>query len=198
MQGIAGIILAAGRSSRMGRDKALLPYRGSTFLGYLIEILRQPRIGFLRIVLGENADAVRKEIAFDPAQLVVNPHPEQPQLFSLQLAIRSIPEQIVDGALVCLVDHPCIERETVRLLLDRFYQSSKRIVIPTFHGRRGHPVLFAASLFGELLAAPLAEGARAVVHKIPGYVLEVPTEDEGVILDVDDPETYRRIASASA
>jgi len=194
---IAGIILAAGRSSRMGRDKALLAYRGSTFLGHLIEILHQPRIGFLRIVLGENADAVREEIAFDPAQLVVNPHPEQPQLVSLQLAIRSIPEQLVDGALVCLVDHPCIERETVRLLLDRYYQSGKRIVIPTFGGRRGHPVLFAASLFGELLAAPLEQGARAVVHKFAANVLEVPTEDEGVILDIDDPESYRRIASAN-
>ncbi len=198
MQGIAGIILAAGRSSRMGRDKALLPYRGSTFLGHLIEILRQPRISFLRVVLGDNADGVRAQIDLDPPQVVVNPQPEQPQLVSLQLAIRSIPEQIVDGALVCLVDHPCIERETVRLLLDRYYQSSKRIVIPTFGGRRGHPVLFAASLFGELLAAPLEQGARAVVHKFPQYVLGVPTEDKGVILDIDDPETYRRIASANA
>ena len=195
---IAGIILAAGRSSRMGRDKALLAYRGSTFLGYLIDILRQPRIGFLRIVLGENAEAVREQVVFDSSQLVVNPHPELAQLVSLQLAIRSIPEQLVDGAVVCLVDHPCIERETVRLLLDRFYQSGKRIVIPTFGGRRGHPVLFAASLFGELLAAPLEQGARAVVHKFPGYVLEVTTKDEGVILDIDDPETYRRIASATA
>ncbi len=198
MQGIAGIILAAGRSSRMGRDKALLPYRGSTFLGHLIEILRQPRISFLRVVLGDNADAVRAQINLDPPQVVVNPQPEQPQLVSLQLAIRSIPEQIVDGALVCLVDHPCIERETVRLLLDRYYQSGKHIVIPTFGGRRGHPVLFAVSLFGELLAAPLDQGARAVVHKFSGNVLEVPTEDEGVILDIDDPETYRRIASANA
>lgn len=195
---IAGIILAAGRSSRMGRDKALLAYRGSTFLGYLIDILRQPRIGFLRIVLGENAEAVREQVVFDSSQLVVNPHPELAQLVSLQLAIRSIPEQLVDGAVVCLVDHPCIERETVRLLLDRFYQSGKRIVIPTFGGRRGHPVLFAASLFGELLAAPLEQGARVVVHKFAGDVLEVPTEDEGVILDIDDPETYRRIASATA
>src|SRR3970040_695743 len=194
---IGGIMRAAGRSSRMGRDKALLAYRGSTFLGYLIEILHQPRLGCLRIVLGENADAVREEIAFDPAQLVVNPPPEQPQLVSLQLAIRSIPEQLVDGALVCLVDHPCIERETVRLLLDRSSQSGKRIVIPTLGGRRGHPVLFAASLFGELLAAPLEQGARAVVHKFAANVLEVPTEDEGVILDIDDPESYRRIASAN-
>ncbi len=197
MQGIAGIILAAGRSSRMGRDKALLPYRGSTFLGHLLEVLRQPRISFLRIVLGENAEAVQAQITLERPQIVVNPHPDEPQLVSLQLAIRSIPEQIVDGAMVCLVDHPCIERETVRLLLDCYYQSGKRIVIPTFGGRRGHPVIFAASLFAELLAAPLDQGARAVVHKFSGDVLEVPTKDEGVILDIDDPETYRRIASAT-
>lgn len=198
MQGIAGIILAAGRSSRMGRDKALLPYRGSTFLGHLIEALRQPRISFLRIVLGENADAARAKITLEPPQIVLNPNPDEPQLASLQLALRSIPEQIVDGALVCLVDHPCVERETVKLLLDRFYQAGKRIVIPTFSGRRGHPVLFAASLFRELLAAPLDQGARAVVHKFAGEVLEVPTQDEGVILDIDDPETYRRIASVTS
>lgn len=198
MQGIAGIILAAGRSSRMGRDKALLPYRGSTFLGHLIETLRQPRISFLRIVLGENADAARAKITLEPPQIVLNPNPDEPQLASLQLALRSIPEQIVDGALVCLVDHPCVERETVKLLLDRFYQAGKRIVIPTFSGRRGHPVLFAASLFRELLAAPLDQGARAVVHKFAGEVLEVPTQDEGVILDIDDPETYRRIASVTS
>jgi molybdenum cofactor cytidylyltransferase len=195
---IGGIILAAGLSTRMGRDKALLPYRGSTFLGHLIHVLRQPRIGFLRIVVGENAAAVREQITFDPSQIVINPHPEQPQLVSLQLAIRSIPEQLVDGALVCLVDHPCVERETVRLLLDRFYQAGKRIVIPTFHGQRGHPVLFAVSLFGELLAAPLEQGARAVVHKFSADVLEVPTEDEGIVLDIDDPEAYRRITSASS
>lgn len=194
MARIAGIILAAGESSRMGRDKALLPLGDETFLSHLLGVLRPSRLTLIRVVLGANAEAVQEAIKFRPAEVVVNSNWQQGQLTSLQVALRSLPQGVVDGTLVALVDHPKITTALVEELIRNFEASGKVIVIPTYQDRRGHPVLFASSLFPELLSAPLEEGARHVTRRHAAEILEVPTEVEGVVLDIDDPEAYRRTA----
>lgn len=190
---LAAIILAAGESSRMGTPKALLPYRGRTFLQHLIGVTRHPRIGVTRVVLGANAEEVRLKINLDPETVVVNRQWKLGQLSSIQAALRSIPQAEIDGMLLALVDHPLISAALVGELVEKFYATGRPIVLPTFRGKRGHPVLFACKLFGELLAAPPDVGARAVVWAHAAEVLEVPTEEEGVILNLNDPETLDRV-----
>lgn len=100
---------------------------------------------------------------------------------------------MVEAAVVCLVDHPCVSSRLIQTLIEKFRASGKLIVLPTFQGRRGHPVLFAASLFDELRAAPPDIGARHVVRQRAGDVLEVPTNEEGVLLNINDPAAYEKV-----
>ena len=88
-----------------------------------------------------------------------------------------------------LVDHPLISADLVHALIEAFETSKGSIVIPVFRGRRGHPVIFPRALFAELLAAPEDVGARAVVRAHAAEIIEVPTEEEGVVLNLNDRAT---------
>ena len=189
---LAALILSAGASSRMGRPKALLPYRQGTFLGHLIEVTRHPQIGMTRVVLGAGAEVIRTIGKLDPSIVVLNPEWEQGQLSSICAGLRSLEGIDTDGIVLCPVDHPLVSARLVGELVKRFYEGKKAIVLPTHGGRRGHPVIFSRALFGELLSAPAGMGARAVVWAHAANVLEVPTDEEGVILNLNDPETLKR------
>jgi molybdenum cofactor cytidylyltransferase len=189
---LAAIILSAGASSRMGRPKALLPYREGTFLEHLIQVTRHPRVGVTRVVLGAGADEIRKIAKLDFSMVVVNPNWEKGQLSSICEGIRSLESVETDGIILCPVDHPLVSARLVSDLIGQFYLNRKSIVAPTFNGRRGHPVIFSSALYGELLAAPADKGARAVVWAHSADVLEVPTDEEGVVLNINDPDMMRR------
>jgi molybdenum cofactor cytidylyltransferase len=194
---VAGIILAAGESSRMGRDKALLPLGTQTFVGSLLAVL-SGRVNPIMVVLGHHADEIEQAIApwvqrTPGAQVVRNPKYKLGQLSSLQVALRALAGKDIAGAVVCLVDHPAIPAEVIEQLLERFARSAAPLLIPSHDHRRGHPVLFAAPLFPELLAAPLAEGARAVVSMHENEIEYVETAEESVVWDIDRPEDYDRL-----
>jgi CTP:molybdopterin cytidylyltransferase MocA len=191
---LAAVILAAGASRRMGRPKALLPVPTNeitpgkiTFLDHLMTVARHPRIGATRVVLGASAEKIRSAVSLDSSVVVINPNWEQGQLTSIHAALSSLPAGSVDGMMLFLVDHPLISQKLVATLVEAFYAHQSPIVLPTFRGRRGHPVIFAARLFPELLAAPAETGARAVVWAHAAEVLQVPTEEKGVILNLNDP-----------
>jgi molybdenum cofactor cytidylyltransferase len=167
-------------------------YQVRPFLEHLLEITRHAKVGAQRVVLGAHAEDIRSELRLDPARVVVNPNWSQGQLSSIHAALRSLPAGGTDGLLLCLVDHPLITAALVNELIEKFYASGKPIVLPTYDGRRGHPVIFSRRLYPELLAAPTDTGARAVVWKHAQEVLEVPTIEEGVVLNLNDPETLRR------
>jgi molybdenum cofactor cytidylyltransferase len=193
MERIAGIILAAGASSRMGEDKALLRWADKTFLEHLLAALKNSQVGLIRVVLGANAAAVQERIRFGTAEVVINKDWQKGQLSSLLAALDTLPPQMVDAAVVCLVDHPAVSSRLVQALSKKFYATRKPIVLPTYQGRRGHPVLFGASLFDELRAAPLDVGARYLVRQHAADVLAVPTEEEGILLNTNDPTAYEKI-----
>jgi len=190
---IAAVILSAGESSRMGRPKALLPIDGQTFIEKIIGALRQAGLENIIVILGYDAEAMRQKITHLPVTILVNPDYRKGQLSSLRVAIRHLlANDRCSGLLVHLVDHPYIDAALVNLLIERFDGSGKLIAVPRFHGKRGHPVIFARSLFDELLNAPEDQGAKAVVNAHRDETLEIETEDEGITLDIDTPELYRQ------
>jgi molybdenum cofactor cytidylyltransferase len=193
---IVAVVLAAGESSRMGRPKALLPIDGVRFIERIVRALKSSGVANIVVVLGHNAEEMRRKIDDLPVTIVINPEYQKGQLSSLQTAIRhleSLPvSDDVEGILVHLVDHPYINPQLVKLMIDRFEESGRLIVVPRFRGRRGHPVLFSRRLFPELLAASMDQGAKTVVHAHQAETLEIETESEGVTIDIDTPEEYRK------
>jgi molybdenum cofactor cytidylyltransferase len=190
---LAAVILSAGASSRMGRPKALLPYREGTFLEHLIDVTRHPRIGVTRIVLGAGAENIQSAAKLDASLIVVNSEWEKGQLSSIRAGIRSLEGISTDGMVLCPVDHPLVSARLVSDLVERFYAENKAIVVPTYDSRRGHPAIFSSALYAELLAAPLDKGARSVVWAHAADVLEVPTDEEGVVLNINDPEMLHHV-----
>jgi molybdenum cofactor cytidylyltransferase len=188
---LAAVILAAGESRRMGSPKALVPFHGRPFLEHLLEVTRHPKVGVQRVVLGAGAEDICNKLQLDPASVVVNPRWEEGQLTSIHTAVNSLPPG-TDGMMLCLVDHPLITAALVGELISKFYSSQRLVVVPTYLGKRGHPVIFSSKLYPELLAAPTDKGARAVVWAHAVDLLEVPTAEEGVILNLNDPDTMRK------
>ena len=144
-----------------------------------------------RVIWRGRGEELRKKLHVDPSFIVVNDDWQKGQLSSIQTAIRSLrlaaTEGLVEGMILCPVDHPLVSARLVVELIEAFDASGRRIVAPTFNGRRGHPVIFHASLYDELLAASPETGARQVVWAHANEVLEVPTGEEGVILNLNDP-----------
>jgi len=189
---IAGIILAAGASSRMGTPKALLDYRGETFVGRLVRVLGtscKPVI----VVLGYHADAIRQQVPAT-ATIVINPDPSRGQLSSLQTGLAAIPAEAAGFAFIP-VDSPAVAEDTVAILARAFEQRKPEtlFVIPRLSGKRGHPVLAARSIAGEFLALPSTAEAREVVHAHVDRTEYVDVDDAGIFTDVDDPEAYRQL-----
>jgi molybdenum cofactor cytidylyltransferase len=190
---IISVVLSAGESSRMGRPKALLPIEGQNFIERIVGALKQSRAGRIVVVLGHDADEMRRQIDHLPIDIIINTDYKNGQLSSLWSAIRHIENETrCDGMLVHLVDHPYIDRWLVDLMIQRFYETKKLIVVPRHQGKRGHPVIFSRDLFVELLRAPMDQGAKAVVNAHRQETLEIDWQDEGITLDIDTPELYRQ------
>lgn len=190
---IVAVVLSAGESSRMGRPKALLPIDGQTFIERIVAALKQTKVGKIIVILGHNARELQSKISHLPVEILINTDYKLGQLSSLQLAVRNLqPDLECDGMLVHLVDHPYLAPALVEEMIRRFYETNKRIIVPKFHGKRGHPVIFSNALFDEILSAPMEEGAKAVVNAHRAETLEIETEEEGIAVDIDTPELYQQ------
>jgi molybdenum cofactor cytidylyltransferase len=191
------IVLAAGKSSRMGRPKALLPIgrTGETFLTHIIRQLRGGGIERIIVVIGGHAADVRASLAADDSSLrvVENPHFEEGQLSSLLVGLESADGPDVDAVMMTLVDLPLITSETVRTVLDAHrHAPDAPLVRPRRGGRHGHPVVFHRKLFDELRRDDPSSGAKPVVHAHAAEEVSVDVADDGPFTDIDTPEDYEK------
>lgn len=189
MNPVAGLILAAGESKRMGAPKALLEFRGATFLDRLISVFSEHCCDVV-VVLGYQAEVIRRGLRLSgQAHFVRNIDYQRGQLSSMQCGIREIPVT-AEHILFTLVDHPSVEPATVMQLLEH---PRALVTIPRYEGRRGHPVLLSRDLIPEFLALPPDGQARTVIHAHAGETRYVDIDDPGILDDIDDPAAYERL-----
>ena len=190
----AGLILAAGESRRMGSPKALLDYRGETFLDRLVRIFAAHCAPVI-VVLGAHADEIRARTT-GACMFVDNAEWRTGQTSSMQCGLRAVPRD-VDGVLFTLVDHPAVSIETLDILVAHAGHGPA-LRVPRFGGRKGHPIWFAQALVPEFLAIPASGAARDVVraHALETEFLDV--SDPGILADIDDPAAYRTLTGVEA
>jgi len=191
---IPALVLAAGRSSRMGRPKAMLPFDSAdTFLGHIVRTFLAAEVDDVVVVVGHEADAVVRAFPGDlPARFVENREYDRGQLSSVLAGLSVIDRPGVEAMLLTLVDVPQVSKATVRAVLDRYRQTHARIVRPTSGARHGHPMLIDRSLFAELRAADPATGAKPVVRAHASAAGDMETADEGAFNDIDTLEEYEQ------
>jgi molybdenum cofactor cytidylyltransferase len=176
----------------MGTPKALLDYRGETFLDRLIRVMGMVTDPVIA-VLGYHAAEIRPQLK-RRAHFVVNPDPSRGQLSSLQTGLAALPRDC-EGLAFMPIDCPAVREETVAALATAFPQRNPEtlFVIPRYRGKRGHPVFAARSIAGELLALPADGKASDVVHRHVPRTHYVDVDDAGILTDIDDREAYRKL-----
>ncbi len=205
----------------MGTDKALLEYRGRTFLETVLATLHEAGIERVAVVLGHHAEEIRRAVNIEGTEIVINPDYRRGQTSSLQAGLKTLCDHsllgtvaavssppsgdgdiaatgevvtpTLEAVVLCLVDHPAVSAETIRKLVAAFQPPRSPLAIPTFQGQHGHPVLIGRALFEELKKVSPDEGANAVIRKYRHLTKFIEVDDRGILLDVDDPETYRTL-----
>jgi CTP:molybdopterin cytidylyltransferase MocA len=192
----AGVILSAGASSRMGRDKALLPWRNGTFLSSAIRAL-QPVTDLVIVVAGANAGNLAPIVNANAAFLTVNPNPEQGQFSSLKIGLQEVLNRGRDAAIVTLVDRPAACVPTIERLKNEFLEADNLTwaVVPEYSGKHGHPIVIGREMITAFLNALPSSSARDVEHSLAQHIRYFPVDDPMVALNVDTPEDFTQLNS---
>lgn len=196
---IAGLVLAAGSSTRMGQaNKLLQPWRGEALVRHAVRAVMASGAAPVFLVVGHQADAVARAVADLPVVIVWNPHHTEGLSSSLKAGIRALPGE-VDGVLVALGDMPRIDPQDLSRLQTAFNPAEGRVIcIPTYQGKRGNPVLLGRQLFADLQRLEGDRGARDLIRKHEELVAEVAVESSGVLLDVDTPAALEQLQQDAA
>jgi len=185
------IILAAGRSRRMGVQKLLLPFGGRTVIGRIAgEILRSP-VDQVFVVVGQDAARIADALDGQRVVLVTNPDPDGEMLSSVRCGLRVVPDDC-EAVLVALGDQPTVTADLVGRMLQAFRASGRGIVVPVYGGRPGHPILFSTRYRQEVLTRYDQVGLCGLRQAHPDDVLELCVTSPSVLGDMDCPEDYRR------
>lgn len=203
---IWAVVLAAGESRRMGTQKMLLPFGDTTIVGAVVRTAAASRVGRTMVVLGADREEIRGELLSLTARLApgsgsnendsdravlfaVNDSYQLGMLTSIQAGIRALPAG-AEAAVVMLGDQPFLRAAVVDAVIAAFETGRRGIVIPTFQGRRGHPVLVDLKYRDEILALDPLDGLRALIRAHPEDILEVDVADANILRDLDTPEDY--------
>jgi len=191
---IAGIILAAGLSRRMGTVKSLLPFGESLLLDRVVENAHQSELAGLIVVLGHGAEGILKKIDFKDSRVIINPDYRRGHSSSLQAGLDAVPAD-TDGALFLLGDQPFVGAKTIDKLIRAFQNQPSSLIIPTCQGKRGNPVLVHRCIFKMIQGLTGDTGPRVLFSKLKEEIQEVEVFDPGIHLDVDTIEDYRKLTS---
>jgi molybdenum cofactor cytidylyltransferase len=196
---IPAIVLAAGRSSRMGRPKALLPLEnGDMFLSRIVRTLQAAGVEDVVVVLGHDAELIADSMMRCGVRVrfALNREYDRGQFSSLISGLNVVDRPGVEAVIVTLVDVPLVAPSTVRAVLQRFRETHAPIVRPANGTRHGHPLLIARSLFGELRGATEDAGAKPIVRAHASVDGDVKVSDEGAFTDIDTQTDYLRVIGA--
>ncbi len=207
--GICGVILAAGESTRMGRDKALLPWPPvaegapavNTFLGAMIDLLQQ-HSDLVIVVAGRNVAELEPVVDAHGAFTVVNPAPERGQFSSIQVGLREVLNRGRDAAFLVPVDRPPVLPATVRNLRTAFLAADTDVwaVVPEVLREgtavHGHPILVGREMMEQFLRAPATSVARDIEHQHQQHILYLRLADARIAANIDTPEDYQRLLRA--
>jgi xanthine dehydrogenase accessory factor len=194
---ISALVLAAGASSRMGEPKPLLSLDGRPVLAHVLAAVAGSRVTETIVVVGAASERVRKEVPRDGARWVENPAFAEGMSSSLRAGVAALsPES--DGFFVVLGDEPFVRSSTYDALIAARERTGARIVLPTYGGVRGNPVLIDRTLASEVDAITGDRGCRALRLRHPKETVEVPVDDPGVVIDLDTPEDLARVRRALA
>ena len=190
---ISAILLAAGESRRMGQLKQLMPFGQSTIVEQAIDNLLGSAVVEVIVVVGYRAEDVIKAIAAKPIRMVINPHYEQGMSTSI-IAGLNLVHGGVQGVMLALGDQPLVNSQTINILVEEFHNHDKGIAVPTYQGRRGHPIIFAIKYKEQLLKLKGDMGGRQIIKDHPDDVLEVAVDSESIVADFDTTDDYRAYA----
>lgn len=189
---IGAVVLAAGRSQRMGQPKMLLPWGDTTVVGQVVRALVQAGLGQIVVVTGGWRQQVEAALQNSPARMVYNPRYMEDQMaLSIQVGLASLPAQ-TDAALIVLGDQPQMQSEVVRQVMRAYQESRAPLVFPSYHLRRGHPWIIARSLWGELLEKASVLTLREILNTYADQIRYVVVQDDTILRDLDTPADYQR------
>ena len=189
---ISAVLLAAGESRRMGEFKQLLTLDGKTFVARCVDNLLASHADEVVVVTGHRAEDVRRAVGNRPVSFAHNKGYRAGMSASVKCGLQALSGD-ARACLVALVDQPQINTDMINRVIDAYNDAQPLIVIPTYGGRNGHPLILDLQLKNEILAMDAAQGLREVVHAHANDILRVEVADEGVLLDCDFPEDYKRL-----
>ncbi len=189
---ITAILLAAGRSQRMGQPKLLLPWHGISLVRHVAQTALCSSIDELLVVVGHRAKHVMAALDGLPVRIVHNDAFLEGQSTSIRAGLAAL-DPATAAVLILLADQPLIRAQTLDTLISVYRREQPLIVAPRYKDQRGNPVLFAQALFPQLLKLAGDEGARAILKAYAPQTVMVDVADEGVVLDIDTPEAYQQV-----
>jgi molybdenum cofactor cytidylyltransferase len=181
---VSAILLAAGEAKRMGKLKQLMPLGNTTIVEQTIDNLSSSRVSEVIVVLGHRAEEIMKRIASRPIKMVINPLYRQGMSTSIAAGLTFIDSQ-AQAVMLALGDQPFVDSQTLNKLIKEFEAHDKGIAIPTYKGKRGHPLIFSIKYKAQLSGLKGDIGGREIIKRHPEDILEVAVDCEGIVIDVD-------------
>lgn len=191
MTNVAAIVLAAGRSSRMGAFKPLLPFGDKTVIEYAIAPFLDAGVETVVVVVGPHANEVRQHLRAQPIVFAVNQDPDSEMSASIACGVKALPAT-AGAVLISPADHPATPADVVATIIEA-WRNGARLIIPTWRGRGGHPVLIDLAFREELLALPPQVGLRSLFLAHQAQVLRLEESSPYVVRDLDTWEDYRSL-----